>query len=189
MVIDRIVNTIHLSNTFIITFKENNFCWLIDVGDIAPVLSMLQSKTIKGIFITHTHYDHIYGLPALLETFPDCIVYTSAEGKDGLASDKFNFSRYHGDPIVYDGPNVRVLEDGDTVEIFDGIELHAMMTPGHDKSCVTYYTDDYVFTGDSYIPGFEVVTTFPRSNKEESKVSLEKIYELLKTRTIYPGHQ
>lgn len=116
-------------------------------------------------------------------------MYTSADGKEGLASDKFNFSRYHGDPIVYDGPNVRVLDDGDIVEIFEGVELHAMMTPGHDKSCVTYYTEDSVFTGDSYIPGFDVVTTFPRSNKEDSKISLEKIHELLKTRTIYPGHQ
>lgn len=189
MNITKLVNSVFKSNTFILSNIDDNVFWLVDVGDIDLIFPSIRGKTIKGVLITHTHYDHIYGLPALLERFPECIVYTSADGKEGLASDKFNFSRYHGDPIVYDGPNVRVLEDGDTVEIFDGVELHAMMTPGHDKSCVTYYTDDYVFTGDSYIPGFEVVTTFPRSNKEESKVSLEKIYELLKTRTIYPGHQ
>ena len=141
------------------------------------------------MFITHSHYDHIYGLLSLLERFPDCIVYTSAAGKEGLASDKFNFSRYHGDPIIYDGPNVKVLEDGDIVEIFEGVELHAMMTPGHDKSCLTYYTDDIVFTGDSYIPGYAVVTTFPRSNRDDSKISLEKIYELISTRKFYPGHK
>ena len=116
-------------------------------------------------------------------------MYTSAFGKEGLTSDKFNLSRYHEDPIIYDGPNVRVLKDGDIVEISDGVKLYAIMTPGHDKSCVTYYTDDSVFTGDSYIPGFDVVTTFPRSNKEDSKVSLGKIYELIKTRTTYPGHK
>ena len=189
MQISKIVNSVFTSNTFVLTSDGTAWCYLVDVGDIEPILEMIDGKPVRGVFITHTHYDHIYGLPALLERFTDCCIYTSADGKVGLASDKFNFSRYHGDPIVYDGPNVRVLEDGDIVEIFDGVELHAMMTPGHDKSCVTYYTGDSVFTGDSYIPGFDVVTTFPRSNKEESKVSLETIYELLKTRTIYPGHQ
>lgn len=189
MKIEKVINSVFTSNTFILASAYCEFCWLVDVGDVDTILSSLHGKTIKGVFISHTHYDHVYGLPVLLEHFPDCLIYTSAEGKEGLASDKYNFSRYHGDPIVYEGPNVRVLEDGDIVEIFDGVELHAMMTPGHDKSCVTYYTDDSVFTGDSYIPGFDVVTTFPRSNKEDSKISLEKIHELLKTRTIYPGHQ
>ena len=144
---------------------------------------------VRGVFITHSHYDHIYGLPSLLERFPDCCIYTSAEGKVGLASDKFNFSRYHGDPIRCEGPNIRVLQDCDSVELFDDVRMTAMMTPGHDKSSVTFYTDDSVFTGDSYIPGFDVVTTFPRSNKSDSDISLKKINILLETRKIYPGHQ
>lgn len=185
----KIVNSVFSSNTFVLTSLGSNYCWIVDIGDIRPIISYIQGQSVRGVFVTHTHYDHIYGLPALLKRFPDCLVYTSPDGMEGLASDKFNFSRYHGNPIVYDGPNVRILEDGDIVEIFEGVELHAMMTPGHDKSCVTYYTEDSVFTGDSCIPGFDVVTTFPRSNKEDSKNSLGKIHELLKTRTIYPGHQ
>lgn len=189
MQINKIVNSVFSSNTFILTSEGCKWCWLVDVGDIDPLLLEVGDREVRGIFITHSHYDHIYGLIDLLKKYPDCIIYTSIDGKEGLLSDKFNFSRYHGDSIIYAGPNVRILEDGDIVEIFDMIELHAMMTPGHDKSCVTYYTDDSVFTGDSYIPGYEVVTTFPRSKKEDSIVSLGKIYELIKTRTIYPGHQ
>ena len=185
----KIINSVFVSNTYILTIEGDNSCCVVDVGDVEPITSYIQGKNLKAVFLTHTHYDHIYGLPSLLERFPDCIVYTSAFGKEGLTSDKFNLSRYHEDPIIYDGPNVRVLKDGDIVEISDGVKLYAIMTPGHDKSCVTYYTDDSVFTGDSYIPGFDVVTTFPRSNKEDSKVSLGKIYELIKTRTTYPGHK
>lgn len=187
MVLYRNINSIYSSCTYII--KSENFCWLVDVGDIKPILEFVENRTILGVFLTHTHYDHIYGLPALLEKFPDCLIYTSSDGKKGLASDKYNLSRYHMNPITYEGANIKVLSDGDTVELYDGVVLTAIMTPGHDKSSVTYYTDKCVFTGDSFIPGFDVVTSFPRSNKDESKVSLEKIYELLKTRTIYPGHQ
>lgn len=189
MQVHRLVNSVFQSNTFVLSSKNSNDCWLVDVGDIRPILDYVKAKKIKGVFLTHTHYDHIYGLPALLERFPDSLIYTSADGKNGLASDKLNFSRYHGDPIRYEGPNVRILNDGDKVVLSDEVVLTAMLTPGHDKSCVTYYSADWVFTGDSYIPGLDVVTTFPHSNKTDSKYSLEKIYELIKTRIIYPGHQ
>lgn len=189
MQISKIVNSVFTSNTFVLTSDGSDWCWLVDVGDIDPLLPVIGEREVRGVFITHTHYDHIYGLPSLLERFPDCFIYTSAEGKEGLASDKFNFSRYHGDPIRYEGPNVRVLQDCDSVEMFDDVRMTAMMTPGHDKSSVTFYTDDSVFTGDSYIPGFDVVTTFPRSNKSDADSSLKKINILLETRKIYPGHQ
>jgi len=33
-----------------------------------------------------------------------------------------------------------------------------------------------------------VITSMPKSNKEEAKVSLDRILELAKTRDVYPGH-
>ena len=189
MIIDKIVNSVFRSNTYIISNKLNPYCWLVDIGDVEPVLSIVNDRTVRGVFITHSHYDHIYGILPLLEKYPDCMIYTSAEGKEGLLSDKFNFSRYHGDPISYKGNNISVLEDGDSVELFEDIVITAMLTPGHDKSCITYYTDKELFTGDSYIPGIEVFTSFPRSNKADSEISLTKIYKLFESRKIYPGHQ
>lgn len=189
MNVDQIVNSVFTSNTFILTSKDCIDSWLVDIGDIGPVLSFVSNRNVRGVFITHSHYDHIYGLPALLENYPECIIYTSIAGKEGLASDRFNFSRYHGDPITYDGDNVRVLYDGDSIELFNGVVMTAMLTPGHDKSCVTYYTDSCVFTGDSYIPNLKVVTSFPHSNKHDSEISLKKIHKLLETRKVFPGHQ
>lgn len=189
MVIKKIVNSVFASNTYILIDPKCEFCWLIDVGDIDSILEFIGNRCIKGVFLTHTHYDHIYGIPDLLEKFPECMIYTSVDGKEGLASDKFNLSRYHVDPICYDGNNVEILEDFSSVQLFEGINLYSILTPGHDMSSVTYYTDEHIFTGDSYIPGIAVVTTFPRSNKADSKVSLEKIQALLTTRIVYPGHQ
>ena len=189
MLIHKIVNSVFASNTYVISEEADNSCWLVDIGDIEPVKEFVGNRFVKGVFITHSHYDHIYGIRELVEAYPGCIVYTCEEGKEGLLSDKYNFSRYHGDPISFAYPNVKVLTDGDIVELYPGYLMKVMHAPGHDKSCMTYYTDEYVFSGDSYIPGFEVVTTFPRSNKEDSSESLKKIYQLLETRKIKPGHQ
>ncbi len=188
MHIARIVNSVFTSNTFVLTDGNNQDCWLVDVGDINPILQEVGNRRVKGVFLTHTHYDHIYGINQLVERFPDCIVYTSQHGKEGLFSNKLNFSRYHDDPMVFEGKHIRVLEEGEEISLFPSIILKAFYTPGHDWSCMSYYTDDLIFTGDSYIPNIKVITSFPKSNKTEAQDSLERILELCKTRDVYPGH-
>ena len=53
--------------------------------------------------------------------------------------------------------------------------LKAIYTPGHDWSCMTYYTDEIIFTGDSYIPNIKVITSFPKSNKEDANFLVETL--------------
>ena len=188
MHIARIVNSVFTSNTFVLTDGGSQDCWLVDVGDIEPILQEVGNRRVKGVFLTHTHYDHIYGINHLVKRFPDCIVYTSQYGKEGLFSNKLNFSRYHDDPMVFEGKHIRVLEEGEEIFLFPSIILKALHTPGHDWSCMSYYTDDLIFTGDSYIPNIKVITSLPKSNKMEAQASLEHILELCKTRDVYPGH-
>lgn len=47
--------------------------YLVDCGDAKSVLSFLRtkSKILKGIFLTHCHYDHIYDLNDVLKWFPE----------------------------------------------------------------------------------------------------------------------
>ena len=188
MQITRIVNSVFTSNTFILRYKNSQDCWLIDVGDIEPILEAIGNCQVKGIFLTHTHYDHIYGINKLVERFPECIVYTSQYGKEGLFSDKLNFSRYHGESIVFQGNHIEILEEGDEISLFPYMVLKAMFTPGHDWSCMSYYTDEVIFTGDSYIPNIKVITSFPKSNKTKAQTSLDRILKMVKTRDVYPGH-
>jgi hydroxyacylglutathione hydrolase len=140
------------------------------------------------LFLTHTHYDHIYGIKDLLRLYPDCTVYTSSFGKEALGSDKLNFSRYHNDPVIWMGDNVTVLHENDKVEIFPGIFVEVFKTPGHDKSCLTYKVENNVFSGDSYIPGVKVIASFPNSDREDARISKERIMELTKDCSLYPGH-
>ncbi len=48
---------------------------------------------------------------------------------------------------------------------------------------------DYIFTGDSYIPGIGVTCQVPHANKEEAKQSMERILRLAEGKKIFSGHQ
>jgi len=188
-----IVNTVYASRTYILWNGSVPEFWLVDCGDVAPLVDLLTSMgggsfKIKGVLLTHAHYDHIYGLPKLTELFPDVRVYTNEYGKVMLADERKNMSRYHEDPINYESDNILVCEDGDKVELFEDVTAVAYFTPGHNPSCITYEVGAYLFTGDSYIPGVKVVTNLPGGDKTLATLSLEKILRLAKGTILYPGH-
>lgn len=186
MNISQHINSIFNSNTYLIKDKSYDYCWLIDIGDTDYLID--NSLNINGIFLTHSHFDHIYGINKIIEKFPDCIIYTSKSGNEALYSDKLNLSKYHESPLIFNGNNVKIINENDKIEIFPNISLEVIETPGHCPSCLTYYTDKYIFTGDSYIPGINLVTNLPKGNKIQAQESLEKIKELAKNRIICPGH-
>ena len=181
-----VVNTLFGSCTYAIMTGKS--AWLVDCGDVDEILQLLDVP-VSGVLLTHTHFDHIYGLNRLLELFPEVPIFTNKAGKEGLLSDKLNLSRYHEDPFVLDSPeNIRVVEDGQQVELFDGVNVQAVFTPGHSPSCVTWMTDDAIFSGDSYIPGVKTVTIFPHAEKHLAAQSEATIRRLAMYRRIYPGH-
>jgi glyoxylase-like metal-dependent hydrolase (beta-lactamase superfamily II) len=166
----------------------SNDYYLIDIGDFDAAQSLLPKEaTVRGVFITHGHHDHIFGINALKKAYPDCVVYASEECARMLASAKLNLSMYLDMPMEYKG-EVTILHDGDMVDLFDGISLTAIETPGHNPSCLCFEVEKYLFTGDSYIPGVKVVTNLPGGNKKQAQESEEKILRLAQTKKICPGH-
>lgn len=190
MIVHRIENKVFCSNSYIIHFEGNRRAWLIDCGDISNIETYLDdnSLVLDGIMLTHTHYDHIYGLPLALETHR-CLVYTNEFGKTALANDRYNFSRYHGDSILLESQFIRTISDQSGISL-DGIhDMKAFETPGHDKSCLCFQFGEYLFTGDSFIPGIKVIASFPNSDKKMAAKSYDFIKSLITSDTVVcPGH-
>lgn len=187
-----ITNTIFTSKTYILYKEGCEYAWLVDIGDVEPVVEFLQEKniTVEGVLLTHAHFDHIYGLEALVEHYPDSKIVVCEYAKEALASDKLNMSRYHGTPIVYESENVQVVHEGERMRLFGGEpEMVFYETPGHNPGCLTMVMGDIIFTGDAYIPGVGANTRLPRADKELAKISLERILKLAEGKTILSGHQ
>lgn len=189
MRIQQIVNNILESNSYILSNINEKQIALVDIGDFDAVMSNIEvDHIVSKVFLTHTHYDHIYGLPKLLEKFPECLIYTSCFGKEALKSPKTNLSKYHNDPIICKSKNVITLYHGESVKLFDS-EVKVIATPGHDKSCLSYLINNNLFSGDSLIPGYKVISTLPNSDKERASKSESYLSKLARNKNLYPGHK
>lgn len=152
---------------------------MVDPGDV------WMFEGVRHVLLTHAHFDHIRGLNDLLKISPDALVYTNEFGRESLLDPRKNMSFYHGEPFVFEHPDsIVIVEDGDEVG-----PAKAVFTQGHNPGCITWVTDDAIFTGDAYIPGIKTVTNLPYGNKAEALRSARLIEELAKERSIYPGHQ
>jgi glyoxylase-like metal-dependent hydrolase (beta-lactamase superfamily II) len=187
--VEFVVNRIFTSRTYILSTDDAEGVWLVDCGDVDKVLEMIGHRSIKGVLLSHAHYDHIYGLPQLMSLFPDAIIYTNAFGKEALANDRINMSRYHEDSIIVSSEKVLICGEGAVISIFDGVEAVVYETPGHNPSCLTFDIENYLFTGDAYIPGVAVVTNLPKGDKVLAAQSYIRIETMTTEKIVCPGHE
>lgn len=188
--VERIVNRIFNSNTYVIFSDDSPDVWLVDVGDTESVLNILPSTSrVRGVFLTHTHFDHLYGINELYDVFPEMAVYVSEEGVGSLFSAKMNLSKYHESPLEYKGLKVVGVCDGCEIDLFSRIKIKAILTQGHSRDSMSYILgDNYIFTGDAYIPNVAVVSKLPGGNKKLAVKSRQLLIELSSGKVLCPGH-
>lgn len=191
MRVDYIVNSVFTSRTYIVSSEKTQQCVIVDVGDVEPLMDYLNKNQLKvsSLLLTHVHFDHIYGLPELMKVYPELPIYTNSFGVEALGNERVNMSRYHEMPINYRGDNVRVVSEGDRIPLFEEMEAICFETPGHNPSCLTFEIGDYLFTGDAYIPGVEVVTNLPKGDKTLAAQSFKRIEALAVGKRVCPGHE
>lgn len=66
--VSQIVNSVFSSRTYILSSDAGNEFWLVDCEDVSPLMETFSSLSsgsfvVKGVLLTHAHFDHIYGLP------------------------------------------------------------------------------------------------------------------------------
>lgn len=189
--VEYIVNSVFTSRTYILTTENSEYVWLVDCGDFDKVLELIGWRKITGVLLTHSHFDHIYGLNELIKEYPKAAIYTNDFGYEALVHPKLNISKYHTeyeDFMLSGRSGVRILSEGSDLELF-GQKVDVYETPGHDPSCLTYRVDNIVFTGDSYIPGVKTIASFPNSNKTKAIESKKKIVTIADGCIVYSGHE
>lgn len=69
--VKHIVNSVYTSRTYVLSEYDGRDFWIVDCGDVPPLVDMMSAIgggpfKIRGVLLTHVHYDHIYGLLKLM---------------------------------------------------------------------------------------------------------------------------
>jgi len=187
----RFENSILKSNTYIVYFEKSEFVFIVDPGDGEPILNWVKNnnKSVKGILITHSHFDHIYGVNDLSNNFPGIKIYSSIHALEGMLSAKLNGSYYTENPFIVKDENLCVVAENDTIQLFENVIAKVIFTPGHNHDCISFEIYRFLFTGDAFIPGIKVYTKSKHADKLKAKESIIRISKQFNNKTVIcPGH-
>lgn len=185
------INNLFTSNSYLVRRYNEKDCLLVDCGDSEELFSDLHNEKLNvvAVLLTHAHFDHICGLNLLLEHYPSVEIFTNDFGQESLLSDKLNLSKYHSKPFVLaDGKRITVLSNGQLEIDLIGIKANIFFVPGHNPSCIAYRIDDYLFSGDAFIPGVKVVTNIPKADKSLAIANYNYLESISNNCTICAGH-
>lgn len=127
-----------------------------------------RSLIIDYVILTHEHVDHLWGLNAIRERFPNVKVIAQAECSKAIGNPKTNrASQYWIYAILRFGKNYRNPEAqnrkyscGPADIIFDEAyelkwrdnNIRLLHTPGHSPgSCICFINDSVLFSGDTML--------------------------------------
>jgi len=164
----------------------------------------LGERPLDYVLLTHTHYDHIAGLPYLRRVWPDLISYGAEYGKKVLMKDSAlkqieilsksawkNYSIQKTEPaVLMAGLKIdRALCEMDIISLGNK-EIHVFETPGHTNCSLTFLLEPEkilfpsetigVYAGDGLM-----VTGMVKSCRETIK-SIEKCRNIKAKQIISP---
>ncbi len=158
-------------------------------GSGVLIIKHLSDKAyaLNGIYLTHSHWDHIADIFALREKFPHVPVFVhkadagnlQEPGSDGL-------------PCPLTIPPIEptgYLEEGSEFDLGD-VRWHVMHTPGHTPGGVCFYAKEegVLISGDTLFKGSIGNLSFPTAQPERMWPSLKRLAQLPSNTRVIPGH-
>ena len=193
--IGRMVLGVCQTNCYFLYREGGHECIVVDPADAgASIYGALQKKDfqIRGILLTHGHFDHIWGVDALRDAA------NAAAEADGLEPVKVYAGE--GERELLKSADLNVSERAgracttyaDVQEIaLAGMACRVIATPGHTAGGCCYYFEEagILVAGDTLFAESVGRTDFPTGSMGTLIRSIkEKLFVLPDETRVYPGH-
>jgi len=193
-IIKRIINNPIDSNCFVIYSDDSPGCVIVDPGskDSSELIHFLKNKNlgVDYIFLTHEHFDHIWGVNDLKSIYNQSKIITSQLCGDKIINKKKNMSVFYDQIGFKTYPCDISIESISCSLVWNGMSFYFIKTPGHTDCGMSIMFYNKIFVGDLIIPEHKTVTKLPSGNKKDLLNSLNFILEKYKDNDleVYPGH-
>ena len=177
------------NNTYFLHKDGEYDCIIVDPArDGEMLVTKLREKglTIKAIFLTHAHFDHILGVEGI-KKLCDAPIYGGKDDVEGFLDPRINQSVKVNKQISIKLDHE--LSDGDEITV-GGMTCKVIATPGHTPGGVCFYfeEDNILFSGDTLFCETYGRTDFENGSSADMQRSVERLLELPEETKVYPGH-
>ena len=173
-------------------------CYLVSQGTDSVVIDPSSSAeeitdvlteagmTLRGILLTHGHFDHILSLDTLRDTTGAPAYLHRGDGDFPSDPGKNCYLGFLGRDIRHRG--AEVLLEGDEVLTFGALTFRVLHTPGHTPGSVCLAVEDPLFAGDTLFAASIGRTDFPGGDYRQMLQSLHRLALLPGDYRVLPGH-
>lgn len=142
-----------------------------------------QALSLQWILETHAHADHLSAAPYLKQQAGGQIAIG-----EHIRTVQATFSRFYNQPVTDDGFD-RLLADGETLHL-GGLEVTALLVPGHTPADLAYQIEDAVFVGDTlFMPDLgSARTDFPGGDAAQLYRSVQRLLALPDETRLFVCH-
>ncbi len=177
----------YASNSYLIVDDDSREFVVVDpsVGTDVAASFFDDGYVLKYVLLTHGHFDHILFLDEWrAKGAKACIHEGDAEflgdPSKSLYLQFFARDTKHADADV-------ILKDKSQLTLGKNV-IEVISTPGHTKGSVCYVFDDTMISGDTLFEGSIGRTDLYGSSVLDMRETIEKLSDIDKNYTVYPGH-
>lgn len=175
------------ANTYLV-FSDTS-CIVIDPANNVKYLSKyIGKRKLKGIFLTHGHYDHFIKLEELLSKY-DSTVYMHKNCLEKLKNPDLSYASVFGhlEPTILDQTKIKEVKNNEIIDL-DFIKVLCWYTPGHTDCSMSYQIDDNLFCGDFVFFRSIGRTDLLTGSTLQMKKSIAELINKKRNFILYPGH-